>query len=1411
MMASSPGDPSSSLAAAPPPRPPPHSTASTHRPPHSDPSSAPATSTSDDDAAGDDPDDDELVLHPEQPATYLQQQRAGAAAGGRRRSSSLAEKPRLNGQLKRSSSDWRDGQASGLVRRGDASTSTSTSTSTDGDEEGRDQLRGLGGLAAHHRSRTSSFSGSANPRRRPPPSSLSTARAPVNGHDHLHAHFGPEATPSSRSSPATTAPYALSRPGSASRLSSASTQRRSSGTRPGRGLPVGEEMRREATGPVGSADARDVKGKGRAHEPPPEPAAHDAPPPPPSNDPLDPLFALSHSPSYSSFAPFGSSPSYASSLQSAGRLGAGSVRPQGPPPPALRPPDPFSSPARSPPPPAAQPSSDRHRYPPSYPSTESLASSAGPSSSAASFPSASSSSARQQAPQPSLQQLLQTVDLGAALKLVQTLQAQQTQQARVASTVGAGTAANSAVPAANATIEPVSPVSPVGGMGPRGASGLAPSGTFLDFADVPTPVSPLSPASFPGSASSAPNSDTPPSPAVSEGSAKPPPLTSRRMSLIGGLQRRLRTGSSTGIAELAGVDERDAATPAAAPAPPPRMTERQREKALAQQADEDETARSFEDQISRVYLSLSPATLRRAQNCARYLSLRYTPLLAALSAPERALPLPSPLDVARWRVERDEAEKRSARQQQASIGRSGAAGLRFRCARTGSRSGPSGGEGGGGGGRGTLGEDDWAGGAAGAGRLSTLGGVRTGAKPSPYGPRRNKAPKVWEIYPDDISDFVALGGRPTLAEAAQALEGGDVGAVVGHQQIGGINDAPVPVREHKRGSMSIDELFPSSSSSSGGARPSGSAAAAAPAAVDGDELADPSRIPTGASTSTTSSDGRAQPYLRNGVASSRSLATSDGRSSPLPRPASPASPPQRPFQPRQPSYEGAPFARSKHSYHSSDGVYPGSPLRRSTSLSTGPTGQVQPRSPVHTASPLLGRDPPGLGGEGSPYSRGGSALASRDDLSVSVGGGGGGTSSTSRHRGSHSTTEALRSGISRRLDRIRGRTMDEAGASTTALDAAHDSPAQPPSDSDYAVRSPPRRAQPPLPSPSSGGERRPFERPYLRKNNTSVDVTRPSGFESDGFVRSSGDEALMGGVPGPGGNAFRRAGNRILQSAWQGFKTSLDTYPDPWAYPPAMHSTRSLRSSGGRAGLAASRGAGESAADGTMRRSQIAEADEDFDSDVEWAAYRRRRQPREVVDLGEDDFGRLSSAIRQIRTESARIDEALPQQVAALSTCLDELWGHAESTTAETRITTHYSSPRLPASVLADIAHTKRRRTLDEDRSEGSGSESDTETATWRRTAPGTALAPLRLASRLSGPAALAATSSSRHTLDTSQTQSLCGSKRAPARRRSRSRPTRSRRTVPSPRAPKRSAARRVSSPCSTPSHSACSRTSCAT
>ncbi|GAA5889673.1 hypothetical protein JCM8208_001093 [Rhodotorula glutinis] len=1287
--------------------PPPHST-STRRLLPSEPPAAPARSTVEGDVVSNENEhDDELVLHAAEPPTWIQQ--GGARAGGRRRSSSLAQPPRLNGGIKRSSSDWREERGEVLRRRGaEASTSTSSSDGG-GEEERRDELSGLGS-ATRPRSRTSSFTNGAR-RRDLPPSSLSASRSSfgavvVNGHDHLHAHFAAEPAPFSR--PPSTAP----RPKTASRPSSTSTQRLSSRSRTESGSLDAAEGEEQAAARDDTVAARDVKGKGKAREPRQEPAPFDSPSPS-ANDPLDPLFALSQSPSYGPFAPFGASPSFASSLYSASRPGAGIVRPQGPPPPALRPPDPFPSPSPLSPPPPLSSNSDHHRYPPSYPSTESLASSAAPSSSAASFPSASTSSARQ-AHQPSLQQLLQTVDLGAALKLVQTLQTQQAQQARLA-TISAGTAANSAVPAANATIEPVSPLGAGarGSMGGGAGPGLAGSATVIDFADLPSSPSPRTPTAFPSSPLGPRSSDAPPSPALSEGS-KPAPA-SRRTSLIGGLQRRLRSGSSMGLADLGG-SEHQAQGQAQAQAPAPaRLTERQKEKRAAQLADEDDLARTFDDQISRVYLTLSPATLRRAQNCARYLSLRYTPLFAALSAPDHSIPLPNPLGVARWRVERDEAEKRSARQQ-ASAGRngggSGAAASRFRYARAGSRSGLAGGGG-------PLGEDDWAS-AAGPTRLSTLGSVRSGAKPSPYGPRRNKTPKVWELYPDDISDYVAMGGKATMAEAAQALEGGARAGAAAEQPTSA-SDGPAPVREHKRGSMSIDELFPSSASGGGGGGGGGSvrastAIAGTAAAAKGKEV-DLSRIPTGASASTSTSAG-AQPYLRNGNASARSLATTDGRSSPLPRPASPVSPPQRPFPPRQPSFEGAPFARSKHSFHSSDGVYPGSPLRRSTSLSTGPNGTAQPRSPIHPPSPLFGRDTVGLASDGSPYSRGGSALASRDDLPLSSSVGAGGASTTaSRHRGSHSTTEALRSGISRRLDRIRGRTMDEASASVSALDSqAHDSPAQARSDSDHAARSPSRRPQPHLPSPGSGGEhgattRRQFERPYLRKNNTSVDVTRPSGFDSDGPMRSSGDEALMGGGAA-GGKAWRRASNRILQSAWQGFKTSLDTYPDPWGYPPSVRPTTSLYGSNGRGRLAAS-GTGGRDTDGALRRSQIAEADEEDDSEGEWAATRRRRRPpREVVDLNEDDYGRLNSALRQIRIEVARIDDTLPQQIATLGTSLDELSAHAKSTTADARLPSYYTSPRIPASVLADIAHVKRRRDLEEEDDEGSngsGNDSDSE------------------------------------------------------------------------------------------------------
>ncbi|BGP47172.1 hypothetical protein JCM10450v2_003024 [Rhodotorula kratochvilovae] len=1224
-------------------------------------SSSASSSTSDGGDTLDEDEDDELVFHAGQPSTWIQQQAAGVAdsggGGGRRQGSfSLAERPHAN---PRSSSDWRSAAAHHAAA-GEVGGSTA-STSEDGGqgaEEGRDELSGLPG-PSRTRSRTSS----------------SARRAPgarTFPGEQLHPHFVDE-SPFSRPGSAVTSPYAPSRPASAARPSSAATQRRFTGLRSGWGFPQAGEG---ADAYEEELETRDVKGKGRARDPPaePEPAAFD-PPPPPRHDPLDPLYALQQSPSYAALPPSSpltpqKFPSRASSLHSAGRAGAGIVRPRGPPPPALRPPDPFAH-AGAPHPSAPALVAAQNgalRFPTSHASSESLA------SSAASSPSASSSNARQHAHQPSLQQLLQTVDLGAALKLVQTLQAQQSQAARVAATVGTGTASNTAVPAAGAAVEPISPA-----RAGAAAGGIAHSGTVIDFGAAAAAVPPPSPAPVPPGSPAFPSFSNgaggePPSP-VKDGADKPaaPP---RRLSLMGGLQKRLRTGSAASRTSGDGAEE-GAAQPALPTPPRVRERERERERREEEEKGIEEAARAFEEQISRVHLALSPATLRRAQNCARYLSLRYTPLFAALSAPDRALAPPSPLAVARWRVERDEAEKRSRRQQaDRSVG------ARFRHARAGSRAALLGAS--------PPPDED----AAEATRLSTLGGVRPGAKPSPYGPRRNKAPGVWEVYPDDIADYVALGGKTTLAEAAQARGGGSTGGAstgVGEAHV------PMPVREHKRGSMSIDQLFRTSTSSTGRSTSAGRAQRLAAEQEEEDNL---SRIPTGASSS-ISTDGRAQPYLQNGLASSRSLPRSDGRASPVSRPASPASPQRRPGQVRQTSYEGAPFSRSKHSFHGSDGVYAASPLRRSTSLSASASGQ--PRSPVQgVGAGANGSRESGaalLYSDGSPQSRIGSARASRDDLPSLVGTGGAASSSTSRHRHTGSTAEALRTGISRRLDRIRGRTMDDASAPEGL-----DTPVLGASDSDYALRSPARRGQAPLPLPqastgSSGhasSAARRHVRPYLRKNNTSVDLNRVSGFDSDGFVRSSGDEALIGGAPASG--MWRRASRGILQSAWQGFKTSLDAYPDPWAYPPRANG---LHGGGGPGALRMS-----GMDDDALGRGRIVEANEDDESEDE--LLRRRRQPREVVDLGEEDFARLTGTLRQLRTSVAHLDDVLPQRIVSLSTYLDELSAHAEATTAEARIATTYSAPRLPASVLADIAHTKRRY-LDEQDDERSGTETDTE------------------------------------------------------------------------------------------------------
>ncbi|KAL8279742.1 hypothetical protein RQP46_007837 [Phenoliferia psychrophenolica] len=135
--------------------------------------------------------------------------------------------------------------------------------------------------------------------------------------------------------------------------------------------------------------------------------------------------------------------------------------------------------------------------------------------------------------------------------------------------------------------------------------------------------------------------------------------------------------------------------------------------------------------ISRVHLTLSPATLRRAQNCAKYLSLRYTPIFASLNS---STPLPNLLDVARFRSAREDSERLARRSKPGPSGRPRPYGA--------SRddidvTGPS-----------PRSE-------AGSSVNGRLDPAVAGLPPSTFGPRRNQHPKAWEVYPDDLTDYTA--------------------------------------------------------------------------------------------------------------------------------------------------------------------------------------------------------------------------------------------------------------------------------------------------------------------------------------------------------------------------------------------------------------------------------------------------------------------------------------------------------------------------------------------------------------------------------------------------------------------------------------------------------------------------------
>ncbi|GAA6042557.1 hypothetical protein JCM8097_004665 [Rhodosporidiobolus ruineniae] len=1179
--------------------------------------------------------------------------------------------------------------------------------------------------------------------------------------------FAAGLSPFSRPPSAVTAPYAPSRPGSA-RPGSTVTARTARGPN-GNGNGWGEGvMEEEDDWEEGDEEMgrRSDKGKGREVDSLPFPSAGGGngqavyDPPIPVDDPLDPLSSLrsSRSPftaSPSSASPFPStttptkdSRSRTSSLHSTSRLGGGIPRPKGPPPPALRPPDPPSPLAAhhpetpTKPPSSASLSPDHHRlaFPASFPSTESLTSAsassfAGPSSlGSAGSSSHARSTHTSTAPQPSLQQLLQTVDLTAALKLVQTLQTQQTQQAKVASTVGAGTPTNTAVPAAGAVVEPVpAPLAP-----PTEQRRMAPSGTFIDFADLPpsgnavtspvvgpgagatlatvseSPVSTLSPASgLPGSVEHDKGGEKERE-REKDGKEKEG-RKDRRTSLMGGLSKRLRTGSAASKLSAGAVtpekEKREEKAmgvgmekvPESPGLPPQQQQQQQREQRIYdERAMLGEAGRSFEEQISRVHLTLSPATLRRAQNAAKYLSLRYTPLYAALSASspssrtpspaasKPAIPLPNPLEVARWRVAREEAERRNRRST-----RLGGTGLRSSLRSTSGEPGAAAETG-----------DGAESPPLGSTRLTELGSAKAGGAPSPYGPRRNKNPKVWEVYPDDIADFVASGG--------EVPEGTGEGPTRSYPHGAGQGRLP----------PGVEQLFYNPAAAAAGAEE-----------VQQKANGNLARVPTKGSTASggrgsVGDGGGTSPYSQHGPRPS-TLSLSAGSASSIINgtPAPPVTATSRPRLPssadstsrppsglRQLSYEGSPFGRTTSM---SSEAYPGSPLRRTTSLSTPAPGS--PRSP---RSPSQG--PLGLSGlSSSPRSRLASAQASREDLpSSAVAEPGAGAGGKHHHRHSASV-EGFRSGLSKRFDRIRGRTTDGdasdpmsrpsvGGRNGSAATGVHDF-AYPSDPESHLLRSPSRRLNNGLSGNGAAGgtgngsgngalsdstrrgqQQYHFPRPYLRKNATSVDLGRGGGFESDGFIRSSGDEGSGGGEGGRGG-VWRRASRGLLANAWQGFKTSRDAYGEGLS---AVALNGALGQ--GADGLLDEQRRREA----EMRRRKILEEEEEESEEEE--EERKRRPPREVVDVGDEDFARLNSTLRQVRNDVSHLDSLMPRIPAVLQDYLDSLTAHQASTRRDVGVSLDYSFPRIPAAILAEMAVSKAQH-RDANGFADSGTESDTE------------------------------------------------------------------------------------------------------
>lgn len=423
--------------------------------------------------------------------------------------------------------------------------------------------------------------------------------------------------------------------------------------------------------------------------------------------------------------------------------------------------------------------------------------------------------------------------------------------------------------------------------------------------------------------------------------------------------------------------------------------------------------------------------------------------------------MPNLVRVGRWREERDEAERRHKRVKG-----------NVTAGRLSKNSGP-----------GSVSREDVNSPTIldGDGRRSDVGSVNSGGGGvtreilSSYGARRNKSPKLWEVDPDDISEYIASGGK-----IRSPGEGEDLG---GRQLATGFSVGAITQASTDRDAMSIGTDLPLSSLRS---------------------------------TSPIQSEQQRQMYGARPVASRTS---SFGSSVPS----------------RTAEHRG------RHTNSVDLGKSPAPSLRRASSLvnshRSGQTSVHDGTEATHASSPPAG----------SRYRHGAATAPSsprahmngRDYLS-------GAPTSPLANGHKQLPSVGVKSNISRRFDRIRGKTMNVGTDSDASdmYDAAQrrknggagysdrsdvDMAGSPRSE-DMKLRSPPRR---PLLHQLSDQGASPLTRPDLRKSPTSVDIHSARG-DTDGYRSSGGEE---------GGIGRRRPGRGLLAAAWQGFKGTLDANP----------------------------------------------------------------------------------------------------------------------------------------------------------------------------------------------------------------------------------------------------------------------------